>query len=311
MHAAHSLLTLRIFVAAARALSLSRAAEALNLTQGSASKHIKALEERLGVALFTRHARGLLLTEAGLAYLEGVECALAAIEAAEARLADLRRRGDRITLAVPPAVAGWVAPAVAAFMQRHPGFGIVMRPRQPAATSPAGASPDAEIRFGAGAWPGMRARYLLGRETCLVGSPALLARLGLTRPADLAQRQLPLLRHVLVPQAWPAWLAAMHLPPDTLDKAEPSEYEQYFTLLPAAIAGLGMAVVPRFLAVEHLRAGTLLAPFGEVVRLEVGYHLLIPDALRHGRPLRLFADHLAREAARIGRAAASTHSSTE
>jgi DNA-binding transcriptional LysR family regulator len=50
-----------------------------------------------------------------------------------------------------------------------------------------------------------------------------------------------------------------------------SEYEQYSTLLAAAVAGLGLAVVPRFLAVEHLRAGTLAAPFGEVVRLQAGY----------------------------------------
>ncbi|HZF77632.1 MAG TPA: LysR family transcriptional regulator, partial [Acetobacteraceae bacterium] len=123
--ATHSLLTLRIFVASARSLNLSRAADRMHMTQGAISKHIKALENRLGMDLFTRHARGLQLTDAGLAYLEGIEPALAAIDGAEARLAALLHQGDRITLAVPPAVAGWVAPAVAGFMQRHPGITVV------------------------------------------------------------------------------------------------------------------------------------------------------------------------------------------
>jgi LysR family glycine cleavage system transcriptional activator len=319
MQATHSLLTLRIFVASARALSLSRAAEGLNLTQSAASKHIRALEDRLGVALFTRHARGLGLTEAGAAFLGGAEAALAAIEGAEARVAALLRQGNRIAFAVPPAVAGWVAPAVAAFMRRHPDVTVVMRPRLPSAAGGAteAAPPDAEIRFGEGGWPGMRSRYLLGRETCLVGSPALLAELRLASPADLAARGAPLLRHVLVPQAWPAWLAAMGLPPGAADPSGASDYEQYSTLLAAALAGLGLAVVPRFLVADHLRAGTLAAPFGEVVRLQAGYHLVIPDSHWRSTPLRLFADHLAREAARVGRAAlagradAGTHSGME
>jgi DNA-binding transcriptional LysR family regulator len=320
MQATHSLLTLRIFVASARALSLSRAAERLNLTQSAASKHIRALEDRLGVALFTRHARGLGLTEAGAAFLGGAEAALAAIEGAEARVAALLRQGNRIAFAVPPAVAAWVAPAVAAFMRRHPDVTVVMRPRLPPAAKDAPAAeaaPDAEIRFGEGHWPGMRSRYLLGRETCLVGSPGLLAELRLASPGDLAARGAPLLRHVLVPQAWPAWLTAMGLPPGAADPHGASDYEQYSTLLAAALAGLGLAVVPHFLVAAHLRAGTLVAPFGEVVRLQAGYHLLIPDSRGRSTPLRLFAEHLAREAARVGRAAlagradAGTHSRVE
>ncbi len=262
MPAMPSLLTLRIFVVSARTLNLSRAAEALNLTQGAVSKHVKALEERMGSALFTRHARGLQLTEAGRAYLGGIQAGLAAIDEAEARVADLRKCGNRITLAVPPAVAAWVVPAIAAFMTQHPDLTVVMRPRIPSAQPGATAvPPDAEIRFGEGGWPGMRSRYLLGRETCMVGSPGLMASLGLTRPADLAARRVPVLRHILVPQAWPTWLAAMQVSPDAVEATIASEYEQYSTLLAAALAGLGAAVVPRFLAAEHLRAGSIVAPF--------------------------------------------------
>lgn len=299
---AHSLVTLRIFTASAHHLSFSRAAEAVHLTQSAVSKHVKALEERLGVELFVRHARGLSLTEAGRIYLDEIAPALEQVDRAAARIQALRADENRFALGVPPAIADWLTPRLAAFLDRHPALTVTIRPRQASGAQGGAArsvAPDAEIRFGDGRWPGARARYLIGREVSLVASPALLARRRLREPLDLARPGAPaLLRHVLVPHAWAEWSAAVGLERDALDVAEAPEYEQYSVLLPAVLAGLGVAVAPRFLVATPLEAGTLVAPFGEIATSRFGYHYVVPDRLRHSRPVRLLGEHLAREARR-------------
>jgi DNA-binding transcriptional LysR family regulator len=216
-----------------------------------------------------------------------IEPALAAIDGAEARLAALLHQGDRITLAVPPAVAGWVAPAVAGFMQWHPGITVVLRPRQPSAQrgGPGANAPDAgaEIRFGDGSWAGMQARYLLGREAVWWSAGP-----GLASRADCAQghRRAAATHPAACPGA--PGLARM----DGCDgpRARQAACRGGFRIRAvldapgSRLAGLGLAVVPRFLVAEHLCSGALVAPFGEVVRLQAGYYFVIPKALRAAVP---------------------------
>ena len=117
---------LRIFVAVAERQHVTRAAEALNLTQSAVSSAITTLEGRHGVALFDRVGRNIVLNEAGQVFLEEARAVLSRASAAEDALDDLGalKRG-RLSIQASQTIAGWWLPArLAAFHARHPGIRI-------------------------------------------------------------------------------------------------------------------------------------------------------------------------------------------
>ncbi len=117
---------LRIFVAVAQREHVTRAAEALNLTQSAVSSAITTLEARHGVALFDRVGRGIVLNEAGQVFLSEARAVLARASAAEDALEDLGalKRG-RLSIQASQTIAGWWLPAhLAVFHKRHPGIRI-------------------------------------------------------------------------------------------------------------------------------------------------------------------------------------------
>lgn len=114
---------LRIFVAVAERLHMTRAAEALHLTQSAVSAAVHALETRHGTRLFDRVGRGLALNAAGTAFLPEARAVLARAEAAERLLDELAglKRGSVRLFASQTIAAYWLPPRMAAFAQSHPG----------------------------------------------------------------------------------------------------------------------------------------------------------------------------------------------
>jgi len=115
---------LRIFVAVAERLHMTRAAEALHLTQSAVSAAVNALETRHGARLFDRVGRGLALNAAGTAFLPEARAVLARAEAAERLLDELAglKRGSVRLFASQTIAAYWLPPRMAAFAQSHPGI---------------------------------------------------------------------------------------------------------------------------------------------------------------------------------------------
>jgi DNA-binding transcriptional LysR family regulator len=114
---------LRIFVYVAERLHMTRAAEALGLTQSAASAAIAALEARHGVRLFDRVGRGLALTEAGRVFVPEARGVLLRARGAEQALIDLAglRRGT-LTLAASQTISSyWLPSVIAKFAEAHPG----------------------------------------------------------------------------------------------------------------------------------------------------------------------------------------------
>ena len=111
---------LRAFEAAGRHLSFTRAAEELHVTPAAVGQHVRALENLLGVQLFLRHNRSLVLTEAGLALLPGLSDVFYRL--VEVMEAFRRRDQDRpLTVTVPPTfAAGWLLPRLDGFRAAHP-----------------------------------------------------------------------------------------------------------------------------------------------------------------------------------------------
>ncbi len=117
---------LRIFVAVAERQHVTRAAEALNLTQSAVSSAVTTLEGRHGVALFDRVGRNIVLNEAGATFLVEAKAILARVEAAQDALDDLGglKRG-RLSIHASQTIAGWWLPArLTRFHQAHPGIRI-------------------------------------------------------------------------------------------------------------------------------------------------------------------------------------------
>lgn len=114
---------LRIFVAVAERLHMTRAAKALHLTQSAVSAAVQALETRHGTRLFDRVGRGLALNAAGTAFLPEAKAVLARAEAAERLLDELAglKRGSVRLFASQTIAAYWLPPRMAAFAQSHPG----------------------------------------------------------------------------------------------------------------------------------------------------------------------------------------------
>lgn len=268
----NSLVTLRIFLVAARTLNFSRSAEALHLTQSAVSKHIGALEARLGVALFKRLPNGLRLTHAGAVYHERISAALRLLDEADALVTDPGKR-VALNIAVSPSFAQFcLIPGLPEFIDSHPGVQVNVRPRLLQGRDP-GERFDAELQLHTGHVTGMSAHYLCGREMTLVAAPRLLARHPVRRVEDLDDA--PLLKRAQRGYSWDEWRGQV-APLWPGPAATAPGYEGFSMLLPAVLNGLGLAVVPVCMVLDALRRGALVRPLGEVVEGRYGYYLMQP-----------------------------------
>lgn len=286
----HSLQTLRVFVDVATTGSVSRAAEQSHLTQSAVTKHIQALEEMLGVALFERSGRGMTLRPQVKPYFKSVQRALQLLDEATARVASTASSATEVRLGLAPAVAQrWLIPLLADFEARHPDIHVKLVPRLPDAQGQSAAA-YAEIRPGTGRFQGWQSRYLVGRHFCFAMSPSLRDALR-ARGIDVRRvhrrllESLPLLSHVLRPTLWDESLEALKL---LQTRSERISFEQYSVLIPAAVAGRGLAMVPPFLIASELESGQLVT-LGPMVTARHGFYLLLPK----GQPRHAALDTLA------------------
>jgi LysR family glycine cleavage system transcriptional activator len=292
----HSLTAIRVFDAAARHLSCSRAADELFLTQSAVSKQLQSLEEYLGVSLFTRIHQGLVLTDGGKVYWEAVRPALLMLADATATVRSLQADNSTVSLGVPATLGQqWLIPRLADFNNANPDISVQFVPRL--ASDSSSAALTAEIRFGRGNWPGMHALYLLGREQHLVSSPTLLKRQPVKTAADMLKHRL--MEHRQLPNLWERWFAGHSV--SGYDPRRTQQFEQFSVMIPALIAGLGVGMMPRFLIDEELRRRQLTLVFKEALESDNGYYLVHPKERKPSAALERFAQWLLDEAAKTRR----------
>jgi LysR family glycine cleavage system transcriptional activator len=194
----------RAFEAAARHLSFTRASEELNVTQAAVSHQVKALEDRLGVLLFRRLNRGLLLTDAGSLYRKELEDILDRLEQATERLRATEAAG-LLTVSTNTSFASkWLVPRLQRFRDRRPDVDVRID-ADDALTDFRRDNVDLAIRYGGGVYPGLHSVKLLQDIVFPVCSPKLLEGPHPLRvPEDL--RYHTLLRRPRVVEDWPSWL---------------------------------------------------------------------------------------------------------
>ena len=283
---------LRAFEAAARHLSFTRAAAELHVTQTAISHQIKALEERLGVRLFRRLPRGLLLTEAAQRLLPPVRDAFDQIAAATERLA-AGGAGATLTVSVLPSFAAkWLVPRLGRLRAAHPDLDLRISASSELVDF-ARDDVDVGIRMGSGVYPGLRVERLFGEALVPVCSPLL--REGphpLLRPEDLAH-------HVLLHDedyaGWELWLRLAGVP-GVLARRGPV-FTDSGMVVQAAAEGQGVALARRVLAAGDLAAGRLVQPFDVSIPHDLAYYLVCPEATAEQPKIAAFRSWLLAEVA--------------
>jgi len=271
----------RAFAAAARHLSFTRAAAELHVTHSAISRQVRALEEHLGVLLFERRVRQVLLTPQGQQFFAQVEPALAQIgAAAQALVAPSATR--TVTINVRPSFAvRWLIPRLPAFVAQCPDIepNVVtstVTPDQP------GAPFDVAIRRGLGGWPrSIAAQPFLHDEALVVGTPALWAAHPVKAPRDLGAHVL--LRSRSRHSDWEDWKKQAGAP--GLQPAGQLQFDHLHFVLQAVLDGMGFALAPASLMAHDLAAGRLVCPLpGLALPLARHYYGLAsqptPQALR-------------------------------
>lgn len=295
-----SLSLLTAFEAVLRTGSTAAAARELDLTQGAVSRLVQNLEGQVGQPLFLRERRRLIPTEAARAYGRDVTRALDLIARASMELS-ANPGGGVLSLAILPAFGTrWLAPRLPAFLSAHPGITINLATRLKRFNFAAEGF-DAAIHFGADDWRGAGHLHLFEETLVACAAPGFLAAHPVQTPSDLLG--LPLLQIETRPTAWPDWFRAQGvsaaLPRGML-------FDQFAPMTQAAIHGLGVALLPEFLAQPEIAEGRL-APVGEARSAGVGsYWLVWPDVRADYPPLAAFRAWIAAETAdlRLGQGSA-------
>ncbi len=281
---------LRAFEAAARHLSFTRAAEELHVTQAAISHQIKALEEHLGVKLFRRLNRSLVLTEPAQHYLPSVRRAFDVLLEATDRLLASRERATLTVSVLPSFAARWLVPRLGRLLREHDDIDIRVAPSD-ALVDFERDGVDVGIRYGLGRYPGLRADRLLTENIFPVCSPSLLrGPQPLREPTDLR-------RHVLLhtdDADWRTWLLAAAV--EDVDPTRGPFFTDSSMLLQAAAAGHGVALARGVLAQDELAAGRLVRPFTLSLPTEYAYYVVSPASRADEPAIVTFREWLLEEA---------------
>lgn len=294
MSALPPLNALRAFEAAGRRRSIKGAAEELFVTPGAISKHLKSLENILGVRLAQRTRNGLSLTPEGRTLHEGLNSAFHDLGAAVQNLR-LGKVAGSVTVACMPAfTTQWLIPRIGNFYARFPDVSLTIVP--PALAEPfADRDIDAAILFGRPNWPDASINLLKQVEFFPVCSPVLInGEQKLKTTSDLA-------RYCLLDDPgsthWPEWFAQMRTQmPRAPRRLNFTDFNQN---LAAARAGLGIAMGDNVTAASDLASGALVRPLQGALRPRSNaYYLLAPERVEPAPGAQAFMDWIRREAER-------------
>jgi len=279
---------LRVFEAAARHRSFTRAAEELSVTQGAVSQQIRGLEDVLGVRLFRRGPRGLALTESGEQYAGAVAAALRTIAEATAAIRPDPGAASLTVSCLPSFAHKWLAPRIGRFTARHPGIALRVHTSF-AVVDLDHDGIDCAIRHGPGGYRGLHAELLLTEELTPMCAQALAGSLAV--PADL--RGATLIQDFGTP--WASWLQAAGLDPEEMRMGP--EFLDSSMAMQAAADGQGVILGHTALAHDDLAAGVLVAPFPLRVPYDCAHWFVCRPGDRRRAALRAFHRWLRDEAA--------------
>ncbi|SLN12384.1 Glycine cleavage system transcriptional activator [Roseovarius litorisediminis] len=282
-----SIASLRALEALDRLGSATAVAEEMAQTQSAVSRQLQALEEQLGVTLIIREGRRMMLTPEAEDYAEKIRGALQQISQASLKLT-VNPTGGSLDLAILPTFGmRWLVPRLADFARQYPEVTINLSTRlkpfsfnqQPF---------DAAIHFGTADWANTQALRLKTETVLPVCAPGMICNVDIQSPRDLLN--LPLLHIETRPEAWPAWFAGHGV---LMGQVSGTIYDQFSTITQAALHGLGVALLPDYLAEQDLATGRLVSAWGGPTQSPGAYYLVWPVRKARDPALLKFRDWLA------------------
>jgi LysR family glycine cleavage system transcriptional activator len=290
-----SLNAMRAFEAAARHLSFTRAAAELNVTQAAVSHQIKALEDDLGMPVFERRNRALLLTIAGQELYPAVNEALDIMASAVDRLHRHDQAGPLTVTTMDSFAATWLVPRLGRFRQAHPDIDVLIMTSDDSVDF-SRVNVDMALRYGHGDWPGMSVERLMTEEVFPVCAPGLLqSGPPLRRPADLKHFTL---LHDDMRIDWRMWLMAAG--EAGIDASKGPGYQHSNLVIQAAEQGDGIALARSVLVEGALAAGRLVKAFEFALPVEYAYYVVCPPANLNRPKVKAFRAWLFEEAKTSG-----------
>jgi DNA-binding transcriptional LysR family regulator len=280
-----SLDLLKGFEAAARHLNFTKAADELFVTQSAVSRQVQALEERLGVRLFVRQRRGLLLTYEGERLFRSVQGALRQVQEVVDSLSQ-RPAGNRVTLTSTMAFCSlWLIPRLGEFNRLFPEVGVRIAANDRVLNLERERI-DVSVRYCPPQAAPQGSVWLFDEELVPVCSPALLERTGkpLRKVQDLAHYVLLELEDPGTPASWLWWnnwfdaLGVRGVKP-----AGSLAFNYFDQIVRAALAGQGVALGRLPLIADLLQDGSLVAPLKARTRTDHAYWVVQAESAR-GRP---------------------------
>jgi LysR family glycine cleavage system transcriptional activator len=286
-----SLNALKVFEAAARSESFTRAAEELCVTQGAVSHQVKALEATLGIKLFNRERQRLVITEAGREYLAVVRDALDRIAVGTDRLVQRQNSGVLTVSTSPDFAAKWLVNRLGRFAEAHPDIDLRV-----SATVHyidfAQEDVDLAIRHGDGNWPGLDVVRLCSEQLFPVCAPKLVSgRNGITKASDLLK--FPLLRL----DDWKNWARWFDAAGIAAPVTQGPVLNRASMLIDAAVDGQGVALARTALAAWDLINGRLVKPIDVSLRMSNTYWIVCPKVTSGVPKIAMFRNWLLAEAA--------------
>ncbi|MCA0995054.1 LysR family transcriptional regulator [Alloyangia pacifica] len=263
---------LQTFELAARHGNFTRAGEELALTQSAVSRHVRELEEQIGKPLFERLRGRVVLTRAGTELLPEVQRLLRMAESTM-RHATAGAQGESLlAINAPPTFATrWLMPRLPEFLAAHPQL------RMDVGTSTGvfdldSRQCDLALHFGQPLWPGGQCRYLCSEIVLPVAGGAL-REVAITAPEDLLAQP----RLHITPRAtmWGDWFARQGM---ALPDAQGGHWFDEFALsIEAVKAGLGFALLPRYLIEAELARGELTVALDVPHGTDLAWYIVTPE----------------------------------
>ena len=277
---------LRIFHAVADAGSLTHAGDTLHLSQSAVSRQIRALEESLGVTLFHRHARGLILTEQGELLFDATQSMAKRLEATAARIRDSENEafGELRVTTTTGFGTLWLAPRLPALYEKYPALKVDLMLEERVLDLPMREA-DVAIRMKEPSQADLIRRRLMNIRMCLYATPDYLAKHGTPQTmSDFSAHRL-ICQHPGTAQV----AAGARLVAELMSHDIPSTFtvNNYFGVLQGVLNHLGIGVLPQYLVHDFPH---LVQVLPECSSDEVPVFLAYPEELRHSKRVAAFRE---------------------
>jgi|HigsolmetaAR203D_1030402.scaffolds.fasta_scaffold00348_30 LysR family glycine cleavage system transcriptional activator len=295
------LAVLQAFECAARHGNFTKAAIELNLTQSAISRQIRTLETQLGVLLFERVRKRVLLSSAGRQLLPAVRRLL--LQSEEMVLRARASADGKCVLSIatlPTFGSRWLVPRLPDFLARHPGVAVDIASRSQPFDFPS-EDFDLAIHYGQPVWAHATCTYLCSEIILPVASPALIEECAIGGPEDLETK--PLLHLATRPKLWAEWFQLNGL--DWTQAYRGNRFDQFAMIIEATIRGMGFSLLPLYLIENEIASGSLKVVFDRPMPTDNSYYVVLPEGKQESALGRAFQSWLLEQVGRNGKRAAA------